>query len=204
MEFEEIVKIRYATKEFTGKKVSEEDLNRLLEMIRLAPSSYNIQPWKIIVISDEKIKEKLSPVAYNQPQIKSCSHLLVFCANTDLKEIINDIEKGLLESGKKPEQIKGYINTLRDFEKSLTNDKKLSWAQRQLYLALSNAVNGAKSLGFDSGPMEGFNSEEFSKILELSENIVPTALCAIGYAKEFENKGPKFRLKKEDIFEFKN
>jgi len=203
MEFGEIVKNRYATKKFDpDKKVSEEDLNKLLEMISFAPSSFNMQPWKIIVISNKKLKEKLSPVSFNQPQITACSHLLVFCANKNLLEKISEIEKQMTESGMPSEKITPYIGMMKDFEKNITDEQKLSWAQRQMFLALGNALNGAKSLGFDSCPMEGFNPEEYSKILELPENIVPTALCTIGYATDSPQL--RKRLPKEKVFDFRN
>jgi nitroreductase len=198
MEFKDIVMKRYATKSFNGEKIPKEKVNQLLEIIRNAPSSSNFQPWKIMVIEDQATKEKLAPAAYNQKQITTCSHLLVFCVDTDLKGKIALVEKAMAKNGASPEAIKGFIDYLNGHEAKMTPEKRLPWAQRQLYLALGNALNGAKSLGFDSCPMEGFSSEEFSKILNLPSNIVPTALCPIGFANDTPR--PKFRLPKEDIF----
>lgn len=200
VDFEDIVKERYATKLFDLSKVPEEKLNRLLEIIRYAPSSFNIQPWNIIVIEDKALKEKLAPASWNQPQIISCSHLLVFCANKDIAGNIAKLEKLMIENGAEAENIKPYIDMMRNFEKNLNEEQKLSWAQRQTFLALGNAVNGAKALGFDSCPMEGFNPVEYAKILELPENLVPTALCTIGYANDIPK--PKIRFLKEDVFMF--
>ena len=194
MEFEKIVMERYATKLFDGKKVPEEKINKLLELIRYAASSFNIQPWKIIMVTDQKLKEKLQPAAWNQPQITSCSHLLVFCADTDIAGNINRLEKLMKEKGADT----GHIGMMRDFEKGLNEEQKLSWSQRQMFLALGNALNGAKALGFDSCPMEGFNPEEYSKILNLPKNLVPAALCPVGYAKDKAKN--KLRFAKEDIF----
>src|SRR3989339_1090385 len=163
MEFKQIVMERYATKMFDGRKIAASKVDELLEIIRHAPSSFNIQPWKIMVISDKSVKEKLAPASWNQPQITSCSHLLVFCANTDIVGNINLLEKKM--SVDKPESVAGYVKMMRDFEKGMNDEKRLSWAQRQAYLALGNAVNGAKALGFDSCPMEGFDPAQYSKIL---------------------------------------
>ena len=192
MEFEKIVMSRYATKLFDGKKLEESKVEKLLELIRYAPSSFNIQPWIIRIISDKETKEKLSPASWNQAQITSCSHLLVFCANTNIKENIDKLE----ELFRKNNVSTDYIQVMRDFEKNMSDEQKKSWAQRQLYLALGNAVNGAKSLGFDSCPMEGFNPEEYSKILKLPSHIIPTALCSIGYAADTPRQ--KLRLSEED------
>ena len=92
MDFSTIVKERYATKLFDGRKIPEAKVNKLLEIIRYAPSSFNIQPWVIKVIPDTAIKEKLAPASWNQPQIMSCSHLLVFCANKDIAGNIDELE----------------------------------------------------------------------------------------------------------------
>lgn len=198
MEFEQIVHQRYATKLFDGRKLPEEKVKKLLDIIRHAPSSFNIQPWAIRIVSDQGTKEKLAPVSWNQPQIKSCSHLLVFCANSDIASNINKLEKLMIKSGAKSEDIKPYIETMRNFEKNLSIEQKLAWAQRQLYLALGNALNGSKALGFDSCPMEGFDSKVYSRILNLPQNLVPTALCPIGYASDKPNE--KIRFPIADVF----
>lgn len=198
MEFRKIVMERYAAKKFDGRKLPEAKVNELMELIMYAPSSFNIQPWKIVVITDNAVKEKLAPASWNQPQIASCSHLLVFCANKDIAGNIDMLEKEMVKSGASQESIKGYIQMMRDFEKSLTEEQKISWAQRQAYLALGNALNGAKALGFDSCPMEGFDPKEYSRILELPSDLVPSALCPIGYAADKQKD--KLRFSKEDVF----
>ncbi|MBS3102416.1 NAD(P)H-dependent oxidoreductase [Candidatus Woesearchaeota archaeon] len=197
MEFKQIVMERYATKMFDGRKIAASKVDELLEIIRHAPSSFNIQPWKIMVISDKSVKEKLAPASWNQPQITSCSHLLVFCANRDIAGNIELLEKEMIRNGADKEGIKGYIQMMWNFEKSLAEEQKISWAQRQTYLALANAVNGAKSLGFDSCPMEGFDPKAYSEILKLPSNLVPTALCPIGYAADKPNS--KLRFSKEEV-----
>ena len=197
MEFEKIVHERYAAKLFDGRKLPEPKINKLLELIRYSASSFNIQPWKIIVVTDAKLKEKLTPVSMNQKQIESCSHLLVFCANKDIAGNIDMLENLMIESGAST----AYIEIMRGFDKSLTDEQKLSWAQRQTYLALGNALNGAKSLGFDSCPMEGFDPKAYAKILNIPSNLVPTALCPIGYASDKQKS--KLRFKDEEIFIYK-
>lgn len=197
MEFKEIVMKRYATKSFDGKKIPKKEFDELLELVRYSASSYGLQPYKIKVIEDQATKEKLAPASWNQPQITTCSHLLVFCAYTDIISRINNYEKLMLKSGAKPDSIKGYIDIMRNFEKNLPEDKKLSWTQKQTYLALGNAINGAKSLGFDSCPMEGFNAEEYAKILNLPKNLVPTVICTIGYASD--SPRPKLRYEIKEL-----
>ena len=198
MDFETIVQERYAVKLFDTNKIDEPKIKKLLEIIRHSASSFNIQPWKIILVTEQQVKEKLAPASWNQPQITSCSHLLVFCANKDIKSNIDKLEKLMLKTGADSKKAKEYTDMMRNFEKGLTEEQKLSWAQRQTYLALGNAINGAKSLGFDSCPMEGFDSSAYSKILNLPDNLVPTALCTIGHAKD--KPMPKLRFPAEEVF----
>ena len=201
MDFKKIVMERYAVKLFDGKKIPEAKVKELFDLIRNAASSFNIQPWKIIAVNDQKLKEKLQPATWNQQQVPTCSHLLVFCADTDIAGNIDRLEKLMIENGANKESIKGYIDMMKSFERNLSEEQKLSWSQRQTFLALGNAINGAKSLGFDSCPMEGFNPKEYSKILNLPKNIVPAALCPIGYASD--KPAPKLRFPKNEVFIYK-
>ncbi len=198
MNFTEIVTKRYAVKKFDGRIVPQEQIDHLLELIRLAPSSFNIQPWHIYVVSDQAIKQEIQAVAWNQHQVGTSSHVLVFCADSDILKNINALELLMIEKGASKESIADYIQMMRNFEKGMTPEAKLAWAQRQLYLALGNAVNGAKSLGFDSCPMEGFDPKALALILKTPHHIVPTALCPIGYAADVPRE--KTRFPKKDIF----
>ena len=193
MEFKDIVHKRHAVKKFNAEKIPQSKVDELLDLIRHAPSSFNLQPWKIMVISDEATKQKLLPASWNQPQITTCSHLLVFCADTNIAENIDKLEN-LFKQNNIPTD---YIKIMRDFDKNMNPEQRKSWAQRQLYLALGNALNGATSLGFDSCPMEGFMPEEYSKILSLPKNLIPTVLCPIGHAAHEARQ--KVRFSKEDI-----
>ena len=110
----------------------------------------------------------------------------------------DNFKQMMKDAGVPEEKIKEYIGMMRGFEEGLSPEHKLSWAQRQTYIALGNAVNGAKSLGFDSCPMEGFSPEEYTKILNLPKHLIPTALVAIGIAAD--EPMPKIRYPKEDLF----
>ena len=82
---------RYATKEFDGRKISEENLNKILEAIRLAPSSFGIQPYRITVVGNDEIKKNLNSHAFwDQKQIATCSHALVFNDDLDFPKRAND------------------------------------------------------------------------------------------------------------------
>jgi nitroreductase len=197
MEFADIVMSRYATKKFDGKKIPEAKISELLDLARFAPSALNIQPWKIKVITDQNVKEQLKPAAFNQEQITTCSHLLVFCANTDFLGLIKKVDQLLKKSGAPDDMRKMVIGMATDLTGTMSPEQRLCWAQGQVFLALGNALNGAKALGFDSCPMGGFDQKEFSRILKLPPTIVPTMLCPVGYAAD--KPMPKVRFAKEEI-----
>ena len=198
MKMNEIVMGRYATKQFDGKTIDESKIKELKELIRFAPSSFNIQPWRIKIITDKATKENLLQASYNQPQITTCSHLFVFCADSDIVPLIDKLEKQMIAAGLPAEKIATSVKWMRDFAGALNEEQRTAWAQRQLYLALGNALNGAKSLGFDSCPMEGFDPAAYSKILNLPKNIKPTALCPVGHAAD--KPMPKIRFSEEEVF----
>ncbi|MFN7991516.1 MAG: NAD(P)H-dependent oxidoreductase [Candidatus Micrarchaeia archaeon] len=198
MEFKDIVMERYATKKFDGRKIDDKKFDELLDMIRHAPSSLNIQPWRIKIVTDQAVKERLRALAWGQEQITTCSHLLVLCADTDLTALVDRLEADMKKAGVPDENIKSYAGMTRGFVSGMDAGKTLAWAQRQVYLALGNALNGAKSLGFDSCPMEGFDPSGFAKELGLPKNLVPTVLCPIGYAAD--KPRPKSRFPKGDVF----
>lgn len=197
MEFGTIVMSRYATKKFDDRKIPETKVDELLEMVRYAPSAINLQPWKIKVVTDQKVKELLRMAAFNQEQITSCSHLLVFCADPDYDSLIKRLAVLLKKSGASEEMQKMVVGMAVQFTRPMSPDQKLAWSQAQTYLALGNALNGAKALGFDSCPMGGFDPKEVSRILKIPSSLVPVMLCPLGYAAD--KPMPKVRFAKEDI-----
>ena len=182
MEYKDIVMQRYATKNFDGRKIDDEKVTQLLEIIRQTPSGFNLQPWKIKVITDQATKEQLLSFSHSQPQITTCSHLLVLCADTGLEALADRLERLMRSAGAPVELTTHLVGMSRAMAANMTADQQLSLVQNQVYMALCNAVNGAKALGFDSCPIGGFEPGEYSRILGLPANLVPTALCPLGYA----------------------
>lgn len=188
---------RYAVKKFDGKKVSDDMISDLLELVRFAPSALNLQPWKIHIVTDQKVKEQLLPASYNQLQVTTCSHLLVFCADTDYDDLIRRLGILMQKEGVSPEMRKMVLDMARQFTAGMSTDQKRAWSQAQTYLALGNALNGAKALGFDSCPMGGFDPAEYSRILKIPPHLVPVMLCPVGYATD--KPMPKIRFPREEI-----
>lgn len=197
MDFQDVVKQRYACKKFDGRPVPQETIDELLELARLSPSGLNLQPWKIKVVTDQKVKEELYPVAAEQPSITSCSHLFVLCANSDLATLAEKDEKAMVAAGV-PDAIREHVFELSSGLGAAPLAVRLGYARSQVYILLANIVNGAKALGLDSCPVTNFQPEEFSRILGIPEHLVPTVIVPIGYA---AGPGPagKRRFPKEDM-----
>ncbi|MEN6444122.1 MAG: NAD(P)H-dependent oxidoreductase [Methanoregula sp.] len=197
MEFSDCVMQRYATKKFDGRAIPENRINQLIDLVRYAPSALNLQPWKIKVITDQNLKDQLSPASRDQTQVTTCSHLLVFCADTDYDDLILRLEALMKKNGIPGEIVTFVIGMAQEFVGMMTPEQLAAWSQAQTYLALGNALNGAKALGFDSCPMGGFDPKEYSRILKIPSHLVPVMLCPVGYAAD--KPGPKIRFPKEEI-----
>lgn len=199
MNFKDIVETRYAVKSFDGKMIPEDKILQLKDMMRFAPTSFNLQPWQARVVTEAELKEKLRPASWNQPQITTCSHLFVFCANTELEALTDRLEERLIREGAMPEEkVKGFTQLIRQFVARFDSVQRLAWAQRQTYIALANGMNGARALGFDSCPIEGFDPQAYKQILSLPESLVPTVVMAVGYASDTPR--PKLRFHHDEMF----
>lgn len=197
MEFKQILTERYATKKFDGRDIGKEKLDAILDMARYTPSAINLQPWKVKVISDKSTKEKLQPLAWNQQQITTCSHLLVFCANIDYESHIAMLVKNMRAAKVPEENIKGMEGFMGNFVKNMSPEHRLSEAQAHAFMAAVTAIYAAKSLGVDSCPMQGFDVAGFSKALGLPANLVPTLMVPLGYPAD--KQMPKSRFPKEEM-----
>jgi len=197
---------RYATKKFdASKKISHQDLDSLLEATRLSASSYGLQPYHVFVISDPEIREKLKPVSWNQSQITDASHLIVFAHATDFgEELVDDFITNLSDTRDIPlDGLNGYAEMMKSNLVGLPTDVKASWAGKQVYIALGNALQAAAELKIDTCPMEGFQAEEYNKILGLTEKDLNAAVVlAVGYRSEEDQTQnlPKVRKSKEELF----
>lgn len=197
MEFKEIVMKRYATKKFDGKRVPDDKIRELIDLIRFSPSALNLQPWKVKVVADQETKDKLRAAAFGQEGVSTCSHLLVFYANTDTDGLISKVDGMMKKSGAPDETRNMVLGLARNMTGSMSHEAKVAWAQCQVFLALGNAVNGAKSLGLDSCPMTGFDRAQCASVLGDDPDLVLTAFCPVGYAADAPM--PKMRFSPEDI-----
>jgi nitroreductase len=196
MEFNELLTKRYAAKVFQPTAVPEETMQELLEMVRLAPSGLNIQPWRIKVVSDPATKARLSAVTHDEPQIMSCSHLLVFCVDTDWAAQMQRLGRAMKERTV-PDRVWAIVMGIAAEMAGLPEAELQAWLHGQVYVALTYALLGAQALGLDCCPMTHFDPQEFTAILDLPAGVPPIVLLAVGYAADAAP--PKWRYPLADI-----
>lgn len=179
---------RYATKKFDPERtLSDQELGNLLEAVRLSPSSYGLQPYKILVISDPELRRQLLPVSWNQSQITQASHLLVFAHRTDFgPELIDSyLEEVAQARGKTPESLKPYSDFMKSKLLGLPAPDKATWSARQAYIALGTLLSAAAEARIDTCAIEGFEPERVNAILGLdSQRLSAAVMAAVGYRSE--------------------
>lgn len=193
---------RYATKMFdSNKKVESAHVEKILEAVRLAPTSFGLQPFHVTVVENQELKDKLQGFSWNQPQIGTSSQVLVFSYRTDVLARINtyfEMISGGNEEVRK--SMEGYETMMKNFAESMPDEKIASWAARQAYIALGFALASCAELEIDSCPMEGFDVTAYKEALGLPENITPVVLLPIGYRSESDTVRAKVRFPETDLF----
>ena len=197
---------RYATKKYdASKKVSAEDLNTLKEATKLSVSSMGLQPYKILVIENPELREKLKGAAYGQTPITDASQLFVFAIEKNVGDL--QIEKYMQNisdtRGIPVESLDGFSGMIKGFVSGLDENGRDNWAKKQAYLALSTLINTASFLKIDATPMEGFSADQFDEILGLDKLGLTTAVIAVvGYRHEEDASQhyKKVRKSNEELF----
>lgn len=175
---------RYAAKAMNGEKVSQDKIDNIIEAARLAPTSSGLQPFEIMVITNQEIKEQIKPVAWNQSMITDCSHLLVFVAwDTYTEDRINKMFDLTNEvRGFKNEGWENYRQMLLGSYPQQDAEQNFNHAAKQAYIAFSAAIIAAAYEGVDSTPIEGFDPAEVDKILGLREKgLRSCVMLPVGY-----------------------
>ncbi|WP_031427859.1 NAD(P)H-dependent oxidoreductase [Flavimarina sp. Hel_I_48] len=198
---------RYATKKFdASKKVSTSDLELLKEAVQLSASSYGLQPYKILVVEDEKVKQQLREAGYGQSQFTDASHIFVFTHRTDFGEELVDSYISHAERIQEIEEgsLKDYEKVMKNSLMDLPQEAKSGWSARQAYLAIGNLLSAAAMFKIDACPMEGFDADAFDKILDLKDqNLHAVAVVAVGYRSEDDKHqyDKKVRRPQAELFE---
>lgn len=184
MELLKKLKWRYATKAMNGKKVSQDKIDNIIEAANLAPTSSGLQPFEIMVITNDEIKQKIKEVGWNQSVITECSHLFVFAAwDTYTAERINymfDLTNEI--RGFKNEGWENYRQQLLNSYPQKSAEENFQHTSQQAYIGFTAALTAAAFEEVDATPMEGFDAAKVDEILNLKEKGLRSAvLLPIGY-----------------------
>jgi len=190
---------RYAVKKYSNELVSEDNIDQIIEAINLSASSCGIQPYRLFVITNSEIRQRLAAGSFNT-QIQASSHLLVFAAlNKITSEYIADYvtmmeEQRNLENGALIE----FKDTLISYFSTQTPDQNAIWSSKQAYIGLGTALIAAAELKIDATPMEGFDPKVFDEVLSLSEKgLHASVILSLGYrdtSNDYLASMPKVRL----------
>ena len=214
MDLLNISKTRYTTKAYDPiRKIPKEQVARLLEILRLTPSSINIQPWHFFIADNQAAKERIAKAlvgkyAYNAPKVLDSSHTILFCTKADISEqhldnlLTQDDISGRFKDEKAKQGQKdsrsGYVDYYRNEKGDIQR-----WAENQTFIALGQILLAAGIEGIDATPIGGFDEQIINDELQLTEKgLVPSVLLTLGYRSEndFNAQLPKSRLDKEQVF----
>lgn len=203
--FKEAMDFRHACKLFDeDKKISDENIREILEAGRKSPSSFGMEPWKFLVITNNELKAKIRPYCWNQPQITTCSHLVIVVAAIENVKVESGVVKQrFLRRDMPQEKLDFYMDLYaKHLKKSLSSDENiLCWTARQTYIAAANMMTCAATLEIDSCPIEGFDKEDVESVLNLDITKYQLSLVvAFGY--RLNEQSTQLRLDFDDIVEF--
>ncbi len=176
---------RYACKKFDeNRKLNKDQIDVLSKAFNLTATSFGLQPLKMLIVKSDALKAKLRPHAYFQPQITTCSHLLVICIDTAFNEdsidAYFDLEKDI--RGTSEEIVGKFRNQLKTIYKNKDRQQIDTSAIYQAYISIGTLMTVCAEQRIDSCPMEGFNPVKIDEILELEKkNLRSVLLLPVGY-----------------------
>lgn len=205
MELLKVLNERYATKKMNGQVVPEDKVEAIIEAARMAPTSSGLQPFKVIVITNKELKEKIVTISFNQTQVVDCSHLLVFAAwdNYTTERISQMLDYTVDQRGLPVGTMDDYKNRLLSIYGTRDAELNFIHAAHQSYIAFGMAIAAAGELKVDATPMEGFDADALDELLGLREQgLRSVTMLPLGY-RDAENDWlvnlKKVRRPKEDF-----
>ena len=204
-DFTKAMDFRHACKIFDdSKKINDEDMHYILEAGRKSPSSFGMEGWKFLVITNEALKAKLRPVCWDQVQVTSCSHLvIVLAAIENVKVESGEVEKRFKRREMPQESLDFYMDIYaKHLAKTLSSDENIyHWTSKQTYIALANMMTAGAYIGIDSCPIEGFEKEKVEEILELDTSKWQVSVV-VPFGYRLNEQSEQLRLPFEEVVEF--
>jgi nitroreductase len=191
-------RVRRSVRAFSDQPVTDEDVRTLLELTSRAPSAFNAQPWRFVVIRDAALKDQLKAAAFNQQQVAGAPVLIAMYA--DMEDTLANLDE-IVNPGLTPAQRDATVTRLTNTWGTMTVADRATWANAQSNIALGYLLLIAQSEGFATSPMLGFKPDEVKALLDIPAHATITALVALGHAAE--DGYPSHRLDLDRITEFR-
>ena len=197
---------RAAIKNFDAtKKLTKAQLDQLLDSVRLAPSSMGLQAYRILVVEDPEIREKLREASHGQAQLTQSSQVIIFAIEKEIDKDYGNYYLDLIAKtrGIGREHLAGFEQMVQGTIASLNEEQKISWSTKQAYIALGVLLTAAAEMDIDACPMEGFDAGKFDEILGLKKlGLSAVVIAPVGYRSDEDvySKMEKVRRPKEDLF----
>lgn len=194
---------RYATKKMSGEPVDGNQVNRVCEAIRLAPSSVGLQPFEVWIIESPELRSQIRPIAHGQSQITDCSHLLLFSTWTSATEPrIQRYSELIRERGQK--DVAPWVGFVRKQMETLSGEALFHWFENQTMIALGFGIAAAALERIDATPIEGYDHAALDQLLELGrQELKSSVLLALGHRdseSDWSLKLPKMRRTGQELF----
>jgi len=204
-QFLEAMAFRHACKQFdTEKQIPNEAFESMLDVARTSPSSFGMEPWRLIVVRDPKLRKALKSSCWNQGQITECSELVIFTTDNDIVRSDSPYVRKMFERrGMSSEMVDTYLGVYKNYLSPIEADEELleNWTAKQCYIALANMMTYAATLEIDSCPIEGFDKEGVEAILDLDYGRSVAVICAFGY--RVNPQSEQKRLELQQIVEYR-
>lgn len=203
--FQEAMDFRHACKVFDeSKKISDEDIKFILEAGRKSPSSFGMEAWKFLVITNEELKAKLRPACWDQVQITSCSHLVVVLAGIESIKPESGTPKKRFQRREMPQEtLDFYLQLYADhLHETLSSDENIyAWTAKQTAFAGANMMNAAAVKGIDSCPIEGFDRDQVEEILNIDKKKFGLSML-IPFGYRINEQSTQLRVDFDEVVEF--
>ncbi len=172
---------RRSVRQYKQESVPREDLDRIFEIVRLAPSAFNVQPWRFVVVTDVELKAKLGAAAYGQKQVTGAPAVIVLY--TDMKDALERVES-VMHPGMPADKRASAAEGFRASWSNKSDAERENWGAGQGYIALGYLLLAASSLGYATSPMLGFDAGKVKELLGLPAHVAVPSLVAIGRGDE--------------------
>lgn len=195
---------RYAVRRFSDEALPEADVRTLMDTVAQSPSSYGLQPYRVLLVRSRSVQRRLLAHSFGQDKVLHCSHLVVFASQTDPGEALVDgyVERVLAQRGGDPEALRGFATHVEQALAAQTPAQRLAWLHAQTHLALGTLLTSAALLGIDSCPIGGFEPEGYDDVLDLrAAGLTASVVCALGrrHPQDASAHLPKVRIPADQL-----